>query len=51
VVLFLICGACFLAILFLGAIIFDGEEFLLFACALILVVIIGSLVMLSLPNH
>lgn len=50
-VLFLIIGACFLAILFLGAIIFDGEEFLLFACALILVVIIGSLIMLSLPNH
>lgn len=50
-VLFLIVGACFLAILFLGAIIFDGEEFLLFACVLILVVILGSLIMLSLPNH
>lgn len=49
--LFLILGACFLAVLLLGAIIFDGEEFLLFACVLILVVIIGSLVMMSLPNH
>ena len=50
-VLFLILGACFLAILFLGAITIEGEEFLLFASALILVVIIGSLIMMSLPNH
>ena len=49
--LFLIFGACFLAILFLGAVAIEGEEFLLFACALILVVIIGSLIMMSLPNH
>ena len=49
--LFLILGAYFLAVLFLGAIVFEGEEFLLFACVLILVVIIGSLVMMSLPNH
>ena len=49
--LFLIIGACFLAVLLLGAIAFEGEEFLLFAFALILVVIIGSLIMMSLPNH
>ena len=50
-VLFLIFGTCFLAVLLLGAIVIEGEEFLLFACALILVSIIGSLVMMSLPNH
>ena len=50
-VLFLIFGACFLAVLFLGAIAFEGDEFLLFACGLILVSIIGSLIMMSLPNH
>ena len=49
--LFLIIGACFLAVLLLGAIVFEGEEFLLFACVLTLAVIIGSLVMMSLPNH
>ena len=50
-VLFLIFGACFLAILFLGAIAIEGEEFLLFACALTLISIIVSLIMMSLPNH
>lgn len=50
-VLFLIFGACFLAVLFLGAIAIEGDEFLLFACGLILVSIIGSLIMMSLPNH
>ena len=36
---------------FLGAVAIEGEEFLLFACALVLVSIIGSLIMMSLLNH
>lgn len=50
-VLFLMFGVCFLAVLLFGAIVFEGDEFLLFACGLILVSIMGSLVMMSLPNH
>lgn len=44
--------ACIPLILFLGAIGFspDSEEFLVFAAVLTLAVIIGSLVMMSLPN-
>ena len=49
--LFLIFGAGFLIFLFLGAVAIEGEEFLLFACALVLVSIIGSLIMMSLFNH
>lgn len=51
--LFLIFGACIPLILFLGAIGFspDSEEFLVFAAVLTLAVIIGSLIMMSLPNH
>ncbi len=50
-VLFSIYGVCFLAVLLFAAIVFEGEEFLLFALVLILVAIIGSLIMQSLPNH
>lgn len=50
-VLFSMFGVCFLSVLLFAAIVFEGEEFLLFAFVLTLAVIMGCLVMLSLPNH